>query len=380
MSLLGRGVPPRVAIVTEFCPPYRTGFYDLFAERYDAKVFFCNTKQSWRAFGDFPHEELPGVSLRDRYRVAPTVFARLRAYDPDVVVGAPVEGFGGQSAYLYARATDTPFVLWTGEWHVPLTTLRTLTFPLVRRMYAGADAIAVYGPHIREYLTDLGVDAGKVHLAWNTVDTERFAPPSADRERDLRADLGVAADAPVVLYVGRLVREKGVEYLIDAFERVRGRSERDPHLLVVGDGDRREALEARAADLPDVTFAGYVDNEDLPAYYALANAFVLPSVQTAEFREPWGLVVNEAMSVGTPVVATGQVGAAAAGVVRHGEDGNGFVVPERNAAALADPVERLLDDGLSERMGARAREDIAAYDYERMLSGFTAAFEGLGLV
>ena len=379
MSLLARHVTLRVAVVTEFCPPYRTGFYELFADRYDAKLFLCNTRESWRAFGDFPHAELAGVDLRDRYRVTPAVFARLRRYDPDVVVGAPVEGFGGQSSYLYARATDTPFVLWTGEWHVPLTTLRTATFPLVRRVYRGADAIAAYGPHVREYLADLGVDESKVHLAWNTVDTAKFASPPADRGAALRDAHGLPADAPVLLYVGRLVKEKGVGYLLDAFERVRGRAERDPHLVVVGDGDRRDALEARAAGVGSVTFAGYVDNDDLPGYYALADAFVLPSVQTAEFREPWGLVVNEAMSAGTPVVATGQVGAAAGGLVSHGE--NGFVVPERNPAALADPLERLVDDDdLSDRLGERAREDVADYDYERMLSGFTAAFEQLDLV
>lgn len=371
----------KVALVTEYCPPYRTGFYETFADTYDTHVVFCATKETWRAFGDFEYTELPNFAVRDRYHVAPRLAATLRRIDPDVIVGTPVEGFGGQGAYLYARATGTPFVLWTGEWHLPLTTLRTATFPLVRRLYHGADAIAVYGPHIESYLTDLGVDPEKISLAWNTVDTERFAPPHDEEElRRVRADNDIPEDAPLALFVGRLVREKGVDYLLRAFENVHEAwsGTEQPHLLIVGEGDQRETLEASVESNPAVTFAGYVDNERLPAHYGAADVFVLPSVRTEIFREPWGLVVNEAMSAGTPVIATGQVGAAAAGVVDHGT--NGFVVPERNITALAERLEQVLSS--PERradLGTNARETIQHYDFERMVDGFTDAFAGLGL-
>lgn len=363
----------RVAIVSEFCPPYRTGFYEAFADRFDSKVFFCNTKESWRAFGDFPYAELSNYELRDRYAVAPGVFGGLREYDPDVVVGSPVEGFAGQASYLYAKATGTPFVLWTGEWHLPLTTLRTTTFPLISRIYDGADAIAVYGPHIEQYLADLGVDRTKISVAWNTVDTSKFA--STDREpAELRAELGIPTDAPVALFVGRMIESKGVRYLIDAFDTVRERTDSEPHLLLVGDGDDYDSFERQAEDVPNTTLTGYVDNDDLPPYYALADCFVLPSVQTAVFREPWGLVVNEAMSSGTPVVATGQVGAAAAGVVEDGV--NGYVVPERNIHALANRLESLLvDQKKAAIFGKSARDQIKKFDYERMVDGVGEAIE-----
>ncbi len=363
----------RVAIVSEFCPPYRTGFYETFTDRFDSKVFFCNTKDSWRAFGEFPYVELPNYELRDRYAIAPGLFRALRSYDPDVVVGSPVEGFGGQASYLYAKATGTPFVLWTGEWHLPLTTLRTTTFPLVSRIYDGADAIAVYGPHIKQYLTDLGVDPAKISIAWNTVDTSKFAAPQGEPEA-LRRELDIPVDSPVAMFVGRMIESKGVRYLIDAFERVEERMEGDPYLLLVGDGDDYDSFERRAAEVPNTTLAGYVENDQLPDYYALADCFVLPSVQTAVFREPWGLVVNEAMSSGTPVIATGQVGAAAAGVVEDGE--NGYVVPERNAAALADRLETLLSDtDRAATFGERARERIQEFDYDRMVDGVAQAID-----
>jgi glycosyltransferase involved in cell wall biosynthesis len=106
----------------------------------------------------------------------------------------------------------------------------------------------------------------------------------------------------------------------------------------------------------------------------LADVFVLPSIQTEIFREPWGLVVTEAMASGTPVITSSQVGIAAAGVVQDGE--NGFIVPERNASVLGNRLERLLtDESLREKMGDSASEVISEYDYDRMIDGFMSAIQ-----
>lgn len=361
-----------VAFVTEFCPPYRTGFFERFAERFDTHYFFCNQKDSWRSYGDFDYTELSGVSLRERYKVTPTLFTHLAKSRPDVVIGNPVEGFGGQASYLYAQMTDTPFVLWTGEWHLPLTTLRTTTFPLVRRIYQGSDSIVVYGPHIGTYLTDLGVKSEKITVAWNTVDTSAFEDPGAERHSEIRTKWDIPDDSPVALYVGRHVKEKGIEYLIDGFQTATTRTDEEPYLLLVGDGPLQGDLKEYAGGIENILFTGYVDNDDLPGHYAVADVFVLPSVQTDIFREPWGLVVNEAMSTGTPVIATGQVGAAAAGVVRDGE--NGYIVPERNSDVIGDRLVRIFQNrGMAQKMGDCAKETISEYNYDRMVTGFETA-------
>ncbi|GAA0656220.1 glycosyltransferase family 4 protein [Salarchaeum japonicum] len=367
-----------IAFVTYYCPHYRTGFFEQFESRLegdlDPKIFFTDHKENWQAYGDFDYEVLPRLKPRESYEVAPTLFYRLWQYDPDVIVSGPVEQFAAHASYLYAKATGTPFVLWTGEWTLPKTTLRTLTFPLIRRIYHGADSLAVYGPHIRDYAADLGVNRDKIHLAWNTTDIEYFQNPSEDDARELRDRLDIPEDAPVALYVGRHVKEKGLEYLIDAFREIVDDIEPTPYLLIVGDGDRRDELEERAADLDTVLFPGYVENKDLPPYYGLADVFVLPSIQTEIFREPWGLVVTEAMASGTPVITTSEVGIAAAGVVKDGE--NGYIVPERNPMVLADRLERLLtDEGLQSAMGETAAEVISQYDYDKMVDGFVSAID-----
>jgi glycosyltransferase involved in cell wall biosynthesis len=365
---------PEIAFVTEFCPPYRTGFFERFAQRFDVEYFFCNQNDSWRAYGDFAYTEVSGIDVRERYRVAPALFGYLFKKRPDLIIGSPVEGFGGQASYLYARITNTPFVLWTGEWHLPLTTLRTTTFPLIRRLYRGADAITVYGPHIEEYLSELGVDDEKISVGWNTVDAEKFTNPGPNRRREILDDMGIPEDAPVALYVGRHVKAKGLEDLVNAFEKATSVMDETPYLVLVGDGPLRQKLVNQASGMPNVVFPGYVKNDDLAGYYAIADVFALPSIQTHIFREPWGLVVNEAMSSGTAIIATNQVGASAAGVVQDGE--NGFVIPERNVSVLCEKLVKILSDSaLAREMGASAAETIAEYDYDRMVDGFETAIE-----
>jgi glycosyltransferase involved in cell wall biosynthesis len=106
--------------------------------------------------------------------------------------------------------------------------------------------------------------------------------------------------------------------------------------------------------------------------YAASEFGVLPSIPTPRFREPWGLVCNEAMHQGKPVLATTTVGAVAGGLVVDGE--TGLVVAPGDARALADAIDRLLADGpLRARLGARAGQAVSAYTYDAMVEAFDRA-------
>jgi glycosyltransferase involved in cell wall biosynthesis len=105
---------------------------------------------------------------------------------------------------------------------------------------------------------------------------------------------------------------------------------------------------------------------------------VVPSIETRRFREPWGLVVNEAMNQRLAVIASDAVGAAAGGLVREGQ--NGLIVPAGDTPALAAAIGRLAGDAqLRERMGVKGAEDVRAYTYEAWAEGFSAALATLGL-
>jgi glycosyltransferase involved in cell wall biosynthesis len=115
---------------------------------------------------------------------------------------------------------------------------------------------------------------------------------------------------------------------------------------------------------------GWVDH--LPPLHAAADVLVLPSARTATFLEPWGLVVNEAMHQGTPVIASDAVGAVAGGLVRDGR--NGLVVPAGDADALAARLRALATNPeLRSALGRAAREDVAPYTPAAWADGVSAA-------
>jgi len=129
-----------------------------------------------------------------------------------------------------------------------------------------------------------------------------------------------------------------------------------------------------AARDPRMQVVGYLPQERLPEALGRARCLVLPSITTALDREPWGLVVNEAMHAGVPVIATDAVGAAAGGLVRDGS--NGLIVPERDPPALADAIRRLAtDQALAARLGDQARRDVERFSHSAMADAFEAAVE-----
>jgi glycosyltransferase involved in cell wall biosynthesis len=169
-----------------------------------------------------------------------------------------------------------------------------------------------------------------------------------------------------VLFVGRLESEKGVEVLLEAWRRA---AIQGGVLSFAGDGPLRSRVPNALGQLPP---------EELRSLYAAADVLVLPSLPTATFKEPWGLVVNEAMLQGTPVIASDAVGAVAGGLVRDGR--NGLTAPAGDADALAARLMALAaNPELRERLGRAAREDAVAYTPEAWADAFSRALRAVGV-
>jgi glycosyltransferase involved in cell wall biosynthesis len=140
-------------------------------------------------------------------------------------------------------------------------------------------------------------------------------------------------------------------------------------LAVAGNGPLGSAL---STAIPAARLLGHVAEHDLPALYAAADMLVLPSIRTASFTEPWGLVVNEAMLQGTPIIASDAVGAAAGGLVRDGR--NGFVFAAGDAPALAARIDALASDpDLRKTLGTAARSDSAVWTPAAWAEGMAEA-------
>jgi glycosyltransferase involved in cell wall biosynthesis len=247
-----------------------------------------------------------------------------------------------------------PFVLWTALWAQPRSAAGLAGAPVLRRIYHGADAVATYGPHVSAYVRARG--ARQVFVAPQAVDNDFWSAP-AGRPRPAEY---------TVLFSGRLEREKGVAVLLEAW-RLAGLDEHAA-LVLVGRGPER----ARAAATRTTHVPGPQPPEEVRNFYGAADVVVLPSIPTRTFREPWGLVANEAMNQGLPVIATDAVGAAAGGLVRH--ERNGLVVPAGDPDALGRAIVRLRDEPeLRAALGTAGREDVRAYTPAAWAEGIGAA-------
>jgi glycosyltransferase involved in cell wall biosynthesis len=161
---------------------------------------------------------------------------------------------------------------------------------------------------------------------------------------------GLERPGRYVLFVGRIDANKGLDVLLEAFRRLTP-SRPELHLVVVGDGPERRALEARAADLPRVHFTGWVDDRArVHALHRRAAVVACPS-----YTEAFCYAAAEAMAVGRPVVAS-----AVGGLLDLVEDGRtGLLVPPGDASALTDALVKLVDaPQLADEMGAQGRERI----------------------
>lgn len=363
-----------IALVTNVITPYRAPLYALLAERYGVEVLCFGAGQSYVPawFGDLD-AQLDAAPFPARLLDGPR--AALRLGERYAAAIAPVAG-GAMLPATYAgmRLRRRRFLLWASVWADPHGGAKSaLALPLLHHLYRRADAVVTYGPHVSRHV-ERWRRRGDVFVAPQSVDGSLFGRPVAAAETAAwRAAHALPAEAPLLLYVGRLVPEKGIATLLDAWRLVHA-ARPDARLVAIGDGELAPAL--RAAD--GVALLPPVAAEGLPVAYAAATAVTLPSIPTPRFREPWGLVCNEALHQATPVVATDAVGAVAGGLVRDGE--TGLVVPAGDAAALAAALGRLLDEPeLRTRLGEAGRAELAGHTHARMADAFGDALRAAGL-
>ena len=267
------------------------------------------------------------------------------------------------AAWAGARRARLPVILWASLWSHPRTLPHLLGYPALRRLYGSAEAVVTYGPHVSAYVRARG--ARNVHVAPQHVDNEFWSAPSSDAPL---APAWPESASTRFLFVGRDAPEKGLEVLRRAWREAAPRS---PASALVLAGADRDAI-------PGALSLGTLEPARLRDVYAACEVLIVPSVPTRTFREPWGLVVNEAMNQRLAVIASDAVGAAAGGLVRDGA--NGVVVPSGDAAALAGAIERMAEDPqLRAAMGVRGAGDVRGYTAEAWAGGFSAALASLGL-
>ena len=274
-----------------------------------------------------------------KLRLSRRLWQALTRLDPDVVLVPGYYTLPGIAAALWARAHGRVSVLMTestAEDHRRSGPRELAKSLLVRSLF---DWAVTGGTAHRRYLAQLGFAEDRVARFYDVVDNTAIAHATSA----LRST-PESPTHPFFLYVGRLAPEKNLAGLVDAWLAYRRGGGAWP-LVLAGDGPERTALEQQLAGSPfaaDVTFTGLCTSHQLMPLYAAAGCFVLPST-----REPWGLVVNEAMAASLPVLVSRRCGCAQ-DLVEEGKNGYSF-----------DPIARDPADDSVPSLAARL-EQIAA--------------------
>lgn len=359
---------------------YRKPFFRRLNEIYDVEFLFTNVEGYNRTYGTELIQEIPGMEGID-YCIIPNKLGvawsavRKAMGKYDVFVGGswdtPTDAFETLLYFLIVKLKGKPFILWREDWDWNVKTIKRKFAKFLAGFFSrNADAVLVPGTKHREFFTGLGVSPEKIFIMPNVSNLVLKQEDYTNRD-DIIEELDLEGKK-TVLFVGRLIKLKGVQYLLKAFRKLLDKME-DVRLVILGDGEYRLKLEEIAHDLNldhHVYFQGNVSNDMLGAYYLISNVFVLPSI-TTHHADACPLVVNEAMYFGTPVVTSDAVG-----TTFMIDDGvNGFVVPEKDYDALYEAIYKILKDPeLEEKMRIVSKRVIEqGFTYENMVDGFNQA-------
>ncbi len=301
---------------------------------------------------------LPQASWQQvsKLRLAYLVWQHLTRLDPAAVLVPGYYTLPAIAAALWAKTHHRTSILMTESTafdHARVGWRERAKSLLLRTLF---DAAVTGGSAHRRYLEQLGFPMERVGQAYDVVNNAALATAVAEARAHPAESLGLPAQ-PYFLYVGRLAPEKNLDTLIEAWCAFRRAGGTWP-LVLVGDGPMAEPLQVQvssSAYAADVHFPGLRGSRELPRFYAFAGCFVLPSI-----REPWGLVVNEAMAAGLPVLVSSQCGCAE-DLVDEGE--NGFTFDPASASDLTRRLGQMaeLSSEARKSMGQTSERRIAAY-------------------
>ena len=299
------------------------------------------------------------------------VFSRLLKERPHILVTPSLPFLESIIALLIMKLLRRPIILKETHWYWPKTLTSRVLWPINLFLLKKADLILTPGIRSKKYLESiLNAQKSKIMIVPFYTSLLRITPEALRLSRNLREKL---RNKVVILFFGRLIERKGVDYLIKAFAKLRN-DFKDVILVIAGDGDKKKELISLCKKLEimdSVLFTGFIPQKLKTVYFLLADIYVYPSIST-EIPEEWSLGVVEAMSVGKPVIVTTAVGSAP-DVVINGV--NGYIIPEKSVEALYIKLKKLVSsENLRNYMGLNSRRVIRKkFQYSHLIRGYVNA-------
>ena len=362
----------RILFVTNYPSPYRVNFFDELGKNAQVTVLFSDRieKKTHRdaqwyveGSGNFQAVQLKRRVFSQGGKDLCVDVCRWLKKSWDAIV---VCGYAGPTVMLaiaYLKARKMPFYMEVdGGLIRPDSPLK---YRFKRSLVSSASWWISSGSHTSEYLCHYGAKSDRIFLyPFTSLWQREILPylPTLEEKQTLRRELGMAEEK-ILLYVGRLTREKGMEALLHAIPAL----EKNVGVYFVGGEPTQAHLEfVRAHGLENVHFVPFQKKEPLLRYYRAADLFVLPT-----HSDVWGLVVNEAMACGLPVITTDRC---VAGLELIEPGVNGDLVPVEDVPALSEKIRKIFS-GDYRAMGAAALETIRPYTIENMVQAHLNLFE-----
>lgn len=307
---------------------------------------------------DLPvHTLMPGSSWAEagQLRLALKLWRYLAHIDPAAVLVPGYYTLPAIAAALWARLHQRTSILMTestADDHTRIAWKERAKSLLIRTLF---DSAVTGGRAHQRYLEQLGFPADRIGHFYDVVDNTFLSETTRTLRQRSPAEFGLPET--YFLYVGRLAEEKNIRSLLEAWIAYRETGGTWP-LVLVGDGPEAQSLRSLVAESPfvhDVYFVGHKNSRELPTFYAFAGCFVLPSS-----REPWGLVVNEAMAAGLPVIVSTRCGCAEDLVI---PSSNGYTFDPGHPTELLTRLHQIGNasaDSLNS-MQIRSAERVASY-------------------
>ena len=330
----------KIGILTNIPAPYRKPMWEVYSkiEGVTFNVFYFSKMHKDRKWN---FDKANGVE--EKFLEGPRlgklnleIFTLFKKYDLWIIGG--YSDLTAQFLILFCKFFRVPYVIMFDGISPKKIEVKEnkLKFAWKKFLVKGCFAFLGNGTVGKIYAKKLGVSEDKIYNQYLTVNIEHFMNLLNEKNKIrsiIRQKLSIPENGLVLLYVGRLIELKGVQDLIKAYSEIKQQNQ-NVYLLIVGFGTYEEELKKMSKDVKDIFFVGHVGYSQIHEYYFASDILVLPT-----YDDPWGLVINEAMACGLPVVTTTAAGASL-DLIKD----NGYVFEPKDVKALSDIINKYIED------------------------------------
>jgi len=353
----------KLILITNIISPYSIPVFNSLGgtDNLDFEVIFLaktDSNRKWKIYKEeinFNYKILKNICFFIQSKEMPIYFnwglwRELREFKPDAICICGYHYLATIETLIYAKVNDIPTTLWAGSHLLSGFLKNPLTNFYKKAIISRFNSYITYGTAAKEQIIHYGANPEKIVVGCNTVDVEWFIRKSQELKEDEIEEMKQRHPPKNILYVGNFIVHKGVLNLIKAFQKL---NMDNVGLILVGDGmEKPDYLKyIKEHRIKNIFFEGFVQKENIAKYYKLVDVFVLPS-----FNEVWGLVVNEAMACGLPVISSKLAGVTQ-DLVKDGINGYSFD-PNNIDELTRELKELLLKDRKRIEMGRKSLEII----------------------